>query len=56
MILAVKMFPLILLMKIFLVALQPMSLVHSLHFEESGSITQWKLQPDGLLFFSCVLK
>lgn len=37
MILAIKIFPLILLMKIFLVALQPLSLVHSLYFDESGS-------------------
>lgn len=47
-------------LKIFLVALQSVSLVHSLYFDESGSIhytveTTTRL-PHSLLFFSCVLK
>lgn len=56
MILAMKIFSLILPMKIFLVALKPVSLVHSPFFDESGSTETTTTFPYSLLFFSCVPK
>lgn len=59
MILAMKIFSLILPMKIFLVALQPVSLVHPLYFDESGSIhytVETRTTFPHSILFSCVPK